>query len=99
MGTREEAPKGEQAEHVDNNNITTLDSIRASFRKQATLNLRRRRKRLREALDGWLRILGVLAGLRVGLVVFGEREVPGLAGVRRPADVVEHLRGLVENQE
>lgn len=41
----------------------------------------------------------MLARLRLGFAVFGEREVPGLTGVRGPADVVDHLWGFVEDQE
>ena len=51
------------------------------------------------ALDGGLCVLGVLAGLRLRFVVFGEREVPGLSGMGRAADVVDHLRRFVEYQQ
>lgn len=41
----------------------------------------------------------MLARLRLGFAVFGEGKVPGLTGVRGPADVVDHLWGFVEDQE
>ena len=91
-------PQGQQRTHVDN--ITNFtDSIRIrSLRKQTPLDLARR-QHLGPALDGWLGVLGVLARLGLGLQVFCEREVPGLSGVRRAADVVDHLWRLVEDQQ
>lgn len=41
----------------------------------------------------------MLAGLGLGLTVFCEGEVPGLTRVRGAANVVDHLWGLVEDQE